>query len=73
MFVILPDGFQVMGAGIATMLSNVASLVYFLTTYRRVRVESVLEIPPQDRADSPGVEAAHLHDRRPGGAERIPD
>lgn len=45
MFVILPDGFQVMGAGIATMLSNVASLVYFLTTYRRVRVESVLEIP----------------------------
>ena len=45
MFVILPDGFQVMGAGIATMLSNIASLVYFLTTYRRVRVESVLEIP----------------------------
>lgn len=45
MFVILPDGLQVMGAGIATMLSNVASLVYFIMTYRRVRIESVLEIP----------------------------
>ena len=45
MFIILPDGFQVMGAGIATMLSNVASLVYFIMTYRRVRAESVLEIP----------------------------
>jgi len=45
MFVILPDGYQVMGAGIATMLSNVASLVYFLLVYQRIRKDSVLEIP----------------------------
>lgn len=45
MFVILPDGCQVMGAGIATMLSNVAALMYFIWTYRRVRADSVLDIP----------------------------
>ncbi len=45
MFVILPDGYQVMGAGIATMLSNVISMAYFLLMYRRVRKDSVLEIP----------------------------
>ena len=45
MFVILPDGYQVMGAGIATMLSNVASLGYFIWTYRRVRNASVLQLP----------------------------
>ncbi|MCR4877659.1 MAG: cation transporter [Clostridiales bacterium] len=45
MFVLLPDGFQVMGAGIATMLSSFVSLGYFLRTYRRVSRESVLEIP----------------------------
>ncbi|MBQ6122756.1 MAG: MATE family efflux transporter [Clostridia bacterium] len=45
MFAILPDGYQVMGAGIATMLSNVASLGYFIWTYRRVRADSVLELP----------------------------
>ena len=45
MFVILPDGYQVMGAGIATMLSNMASMGYFILSYRRVRDESVLELP----------------------------
>lgn len=45
MFVILPNGYQVMGAGIATMLSNVASLIYFVLVYRRIRNDSVLEIP----------------------------
>lgn len=45
MFVILPDGYQVMGAGIATMLSNFFSLTYFLTVYRRISRDSVLEIP----------------------------
>ena len=45
MFLILPDGLQVMGAGLATMLSNVASLVYFTLTYRRVSANSVLSIP----------------------------
>ena len=45
MFLILPDGLQVMGAGLATMLSNVATLLYFTLTYRRVSANSVLSIP----------------------------
>ncbi len=45
MFLLLPDGYQVMGAGIATMLSNMVSLGYFLRMFHRVRKESVLGIP----------------------------
>ncbi len=45
MFLILPDGLQVMGAGIATMLSNMAVLCYFLVQFRRARDDSVLDIP----------------------------
>ena len=45
MFVILPDGYQVMGAGLATMLSNVVTMVYFIVVYRRVSSSSVLRIP----------------------------
>jgi Na+-driven multidrug efflux pump len=45
MFVLLPDGYQVMGAGLATMLSNVATLCYFIAVYRRVSAASVLKLP----------------------------
>ena len=45
MFVILPDGCQVMGAGIATMLSNVISLVYFIIVFRRLEGKTVLRLP----------------------------
>ena len=45
MFVLLPDGFQVLGAGLATMLSNLASSLYFFAVFRRVERESVLSIP----------------------------
>ena len=45
MFVILPDGYQVMGAGIATMLSNVFAMIYFVRTYLRVRSDTVLDLP----------------------------
>ncbi len=45
MFLLLPDGYQVMGAGIATMLSNFATLIYFTLIYRKVKRNSVLEIP----------------------------
>jgi len=45
MFVLLPDGYQVMGAGIATMLSNVFSLCYFACIYLRERERSVLDLP----------------------------
>ena len=44
MFVILPKGNEVLGAGIATMLSNVCSFAYFVLIYRKVRNETVLKI-----------------------------
>ena len=45
MFLILPAGFEVMGAAIATMLSNFAVLIYFVVIYRRVASDSVLALP----------------------------
>jgi len=45
MFVLMPDGYQVAGAALATMLSNCASLIYFVLIYRRVKGESILAIP----------------------------
>ena len=42
MFVILPDGKQVMGAAIATMLSNMVSFGYFFITFRSLRKSTVL-------------------------------
>jgi len=45
MFVLLPKGSEVLGAGIATMLSNVCSFVYFLIIYRKLREKTVLVIP----------------------------
>lgn len=44
MFVILPDGKQVMGAAIATMLSNLTVLAYFIITYRKVGFETILRV-----------------------------
>lgn len=45
MFVLLPDGYQVAGAAIATMLSNVVTLVYFILIYRRLSGSTVLALP----------------------------
>ncbi len=45
MFVLLPRGNEVLGAGIATLLSNVCSLAYFLVVFRRLRDRTVLVIP----------------------------
>ena len=45
MFVVMPDGYQVMGAAIATMLSNFVAFSYFLLTYRRVQGSSILKLP----------------------------
>ena len=44
MFVILPKGYEVLGAGIATMLSNYISFAFFVIVYRKVRNESVLKV-----------------------------
>ena len=45
MFVLLPEGFEVLGAAIATMLSNVIAFLYFVVIYRRVAGETLLAIP----------------------------
>lgn len=45
MFVLMPDGYQVMGAAVATMLSNVIACGYFVTVYRKLREQSILELP----------------------------
>jgi len=53
MFVLLPDGYEVMGAAIATMLSNVAVLIYFIRMYKKLGEKSVLELPRRmERIDS---------------------
>ncbi len=45
MFVIMPDGYAVMGAAIATMLSNVISLIYFIFVYKKLQATTVLSFP----------------------------
>ena len=45
MFVLLPDGYEVLGAAIATMLSNFIAFIYFVLTYRRVSANTLLAIP----------------------------
>ena len=52
MFVILPDGKQVMGAAIATMLSNLTVLAYFIMTYRKAGAETILRVRMQSRYPS---------------------
>ena len=47
MFFILPKGNEVTGAAIATMLSNVISLAYFLFVYCRLRGRSILSVSPK--------------------------
>lgn len=48
MFVILPPGMEVMGAGIATMLSNTAAFVYFLWYLVRHRDNPVFTLRIRD-------------------------
>ena len=45
MFVIFPSGYQVAGAAVATMLSNVITLLYFRLTYQKLKGETVLSLP----------------------------
>ena len=47
MFVLLPGGNEVTGAAMATMLSNVITLVYFLFVYLRLRGKSILSLSPK--------------------------
>ena len=45
MFVVFPDGYQVMGAAVATMLSNIITLMYFIFVYKKLAGETVLTLP----------------------------
>ena len=45
MFVLMPDGMEVVGAALATMLSNCISCTFFILTYRRVSRDSILALP----------------------------
>ena len=45
MFVVFPDGYQVMGAAVATMLSNFITLAYFIFVYKKLEGKTVLALP----------------------------
>ena len=47
MFLILPKGQEVTGAAMATCLSNVISLIYFLVVLRCLRGKTVLSVSPR--------------------------
>ncbi len=46
MFVLLPEGKEILGAGIATCLSNCISCLYFILVFRKLGRESVLGLTP---------------------------
>lgn len=45
MFVLLPDGCQVIGAALATLLSNIIALTYYVCTYLKVQKYTILKLP----------------------------
>ena len=45
MFVIMPDGYEVTGAAVATMLSNLMALIYYIIIYQKVKHTTILELP----------------------------
>ena len=54
MFVLLPDGQQVLGAAVATMLSNVAGFFYFIVVYRKECSRTILRFRMQGQKLSGG-------------------
>lgn len=48
MFVLLPEGMEVVGAALATMLANVCNVIYFLIIFRKNRAQSVLRVLPRE-------------------------
>ncbi len=45
MFVVLPNGYEVMGAAIATMLSNTVAFIYFVVVYKKLSHSTVIALP----------------------------
>lgn len=60
MFVILPQGREVFGAALATLLSNVASCVYLLLTLRRVSKAAPLSLRFRDALKTGKTEIKNL-------------
>ncbi len=48
MFVILPEGYEVAGAAVATMLSNIVAMIYCAVAFFRLRKKSVLSFSPRN-------------------------
>ncbi|MCD8329774.1 MAG: MATE family efflux transporter [Lachnospiraceae bacterium] len=57
MFVLLPDGYQVLGVGIATCISNCVACTYFLNFLYRERGQHVITMNP--REGMPQSESIH--------------
>lgn len=55
MFVILPDGMEVTGAAMATLISNTAAFIYFLIYMKRRDIRSSADDAEQSRAQYPGI------------------
>lgn len=53
MFVLFPDGMEIIGAGIATCLSNCIACGYFITMLAKMRRTSVLKLCPPSRPPMP--------------------
>lgn len=47
MFVLLPEGYEVLGAGIATLLSNIIVNIYFFIVLRKLNGKTVLRFSPR--------------------------
>lgn len=52
MFVLLPEGMEVVGAGVATAISNFIVCIYFIVVIRGLGSESVLKLYPVTRLPS---------------------
>lgn len=48
MFVLLPDGMEVFGAALATLISNIVSCLYLVVTMARMTKRSALSLDPRD-------------------------
>ena len=58
MFLLLPEGYEVLGAALATMLSNITGFIYFICIYRRVSAHTLLAIPRRVEKIRPDSRAA---------------
>ena len=46
MFVLLPKGYEIIGVGVATCLSNIISCIYYLLVIYRIRNDTVISLRP---------------------------